>query len=438
VGVGLGLLYAFNFGLIRAAAGGDGKAVFRFYPVFFALAFLLYLVGVWLCWAGGRRVAWAVIASGIAFRLVMVPTDVVLSSDLFRYLWDGRVQLAGINPLRYAPRDDALAFLRDPEIHPQINQPELRTIYPPGAQLLFAGLAWAAPNRIWALRLFLIGCDLATMLVFLRLLARLRIPEGRVAVYAWAPLAVFEVAQAAHIDAAVLPFVLGALLARANGRAALPGVLLGGATLIKLYPAIVLPALWRPGSWRLPMAFLATVGLGYLPYAWGLGGQVAGSLPAYFGRREDFNLGLRYFVTEGIGLHGDLARMAAMAVLVIALGLVLVGIGRRRPETPFGLVQGSGFAVGAYLLLVPTPMHPWYVVWLIPFLALLPGAGWWYLSGAVVLSYVKYGADPEVLPLWSRCLEWLPVYALVLVSLRPLAPRPLAVPAVVPRPNASP
>ncbi len=437
VGLALGILYALNFSALRAVAGSDGKALFRFYPVLFGVAFLLYLVGVWLCWEGGRRVAWAVIASGIVFRLFMVPTDVVLSSDLYRYLWDGRVQTAGINPFRYAPRDDALAVLRDPEIHPQINRPGARTIYPPGAQLLFAGLAWAAPSSIGALRLLLIGCDLATMLLFVRLLARLEIPEGRVAVYAWAPLAVFEVVQAAHIDGAVLPFVLGALLACMAGRAGLAGILLGGASLIKLYPAILVPALWKPRTWRLLLALLATVGLGYLPYAWGIGGKVTGFLPTYFDRHEDFNVGLRYFVTEGLGLEGELARKAAMGVLLVVLALVLVAIGRRRPETPLGLAQGAGLAVGAYLLLVPTTMHPWYVVWLIPFLAVLPGAGWWYLSGAFVLSYLKYAAAAEILPLWARCLEWLPAYGLVLLGLLTYERWPLGARPAILRPKAS-
>ncbi len=438
VGLALAFLYALNFDAIRALAGPDGKAVFRWYPVYFGALFTLYLVGVWLSWEGGRRVALAVIGFGLVLRLLMLPTPVVLSSDLYRYLWDGRVQMAGMNPFRHAPRDEALAFLRDTEIHPHINRPTERTIYPPGAQFLFAMLAWIAPNSIGALRLLLILCDLATMAALAALLRRLGLPEGRVAAYAWAPLAVFEFAQAAHIDGALLPLVLGALLARRAGRPALAGGLLGGATLIKLYPAILLPILWKPRALRLPLAFMTTVVLGYLPYAWDIGAKVTGFLPTYLGRHEDFNIGLRFFLTEGIGFTGDLARSLAMGLLAAALGLLVLAIGRRRPDTPLGLAQAAGIAVGGYLLLVPTSMHPWYVGWLIPFLAVLPGAAWWYLSGGVVLSYLKYAADPEVLPLWARCLEWLPAYGLALFGLWAPCRSSQGATAAILRPNASP
>ena len=417
VGVALAVLYAANFAAIRAVAGPDGHVLFRYYPIFFGFVFAVYLAGVWLSWGGGRRVALAAVASGMVFRLAMLPTGVVLSSDLYRYLWDGRVQTAGINPFRYPPRDEALAFLRDAEIHPHINRPAERTVYPPGSQALFAGLAWLTPDRIWALRLLLIACDLATMLLLLRLLRRLGMPEGRVAVYAWAPLPIFEFAQAGHIDAAVPPLVLGALLARTAGRPALAGSLLGGATLVKLFPAILLPALWQRTSWRLPLAFTATVALGYLPYAWRIGAKVTGFLPTYFGRHEDFNIGLRYFVTEAIGLEGDGARAVAMGLLAFTLALALLAIGRRRPENPMGYARAAGLSVGAYLLLIPTSMQPWYVVWLIPFLPILTGAGWWWLTGAMPLSYVAFASEPTHVPLWARALEWWPAYALVLGGL---------------------
>jgi hypothetical protein len=274
-----------------------------------------------------------------------------------------------------------------------------------------------APDRIWALRLLLITCDLASMLLLLRLLRRLGMPEARVAVYAWAPLPIFEFAQAAHIDGAFLPLVLGAVLARMAGGPGLTGALLGAATLIKLYPAILLPALWQRKAWRLPLVFLGTVALAYLPYAWGIGGKAVGFLPTYFQRSEDFNVGLRALLTEGIGLRGDAARGAAMGVLAAALAVAVLAISRRRSETPLGVARGVGMAVGAYLLLVPSSLHPWYVVWLIPFLPFLTGAGWWWLSGAVALSYLAYASDPAQVPLWARYLEWVPAYVLVLVGL---------------------
>ncbi len=124
----LALLYGANFGAIRVVTGADGLAVFRAYPAFFVLVFLIYLLGVRLTWNAGGRVALVVIILGVAFRLFMLFTPFVLSTDPYRYLWDGRVQRAGINPYRYTPEAPALAALRDREIHPRINRPWAPTI----------------------------------------------------------------------------------------------------------------------------------------------------------------------------------------------------------------------------------------------------------------------------------------------------------------------
>jgi alpha-1,6-mannosyltransferase len=415
----LALCYGGNFTIIRLATGAEGSRLFEVYPAFFALVFLIYLAGVRLAWEGGRRVALAAVLLGMLFRLFMLPTDLVLSTDPYRYLWDGRVQLAGINPYRFSPDAPELAGLRDPRIHPRINRPWAPTIYPPGAEAVFAALGLIAPDRMWALRVLLIACEVATLLALLTLQRRLGLPEGRIVVYAWAPLAIFEFAQAGHLDAAMIPLVLGALLAAGSGRPSVAGGLLGAATLIKLYPAILLPVLRRRGDWRLPLTFLATVTFGYLPYAWGVGEKVLGFLPAYFARSEEFNIGLRSLLTDGIGLRGTPARLVVSGLLAILLAGVLVAIGRWRGETLRHLTAACGMAIGAYLLLVPSTIHPWYVVWLIPFLVVLTGPGWWYLTAGMALSYVAYTGGPVWVPGWARAVEYLPAFAGVLFGFLP-------------------
>src|SRR6267378_3268258 len=77
-------------------------------------------------------------AALVLFRLSLLFSPPYLSDDIYRYIWDGRVQAAGINPYRYIPADSALAQLRDKEIYPQINRKDYaRTIYPPAAEALF-------------------------------------------------------------------------------------------------------------------------------------------------------------------------------------------------------------------------------------------------------------------------------------------------------------
>ncbi|MBL4889402.1 MAG: hypothetical protein JKX97_05210, partial [Candidatus Lindowbacteria bacterium] len=71
----------------------------------------------------------------VALRLLVLFHDPVLSDDGFRNVWDGRMQIEGMNPYAYAPSSENLAALRDVEVWPRINHKEYRTIYPPTSQL---------------------------------------------------------------------------------------------------------------------------------------------------------------------------------------------------------------------------------------------------------------------------------------------------------------
>lgn len=80
-----------------------------------------------------RCTIWIVLGAAIALRALLLTAPPILSTDIYRYVWDGRVQAAGINPYRYIPADPALASLRDSVVYPQINRADYaRTIYPPG------------------------------------------------------------------------------------------------------------------------------------------------------------------------------------------------------------------------------------------------------------------------------------------------------------------
>jgi hypothetical protein len=388
------------------------------HPATVAVLFVPYLAALWLAGRppparGGLAV---VLAFGLLFRVLMLPTPVYLSSDLYRYLWDGRVQLAGVSPYRHPPAAPALAHLRDAEVHPRINRPGARTVYPPASQWLFALAAAIAPGSVLGWRLLILASEGVTVALLLALLGRLGAPATAVVAYAWSPLAVFEGVQAGHVDAAMLPVVLLALLLRQGGAPLGAGVTLGVAVLMKLYPAVLLPAWWRRGDWRFPAAAAVTVGLGYAPHVAALGTGALGFLPEYFGSPEDHNIGLRALLTHPFGLTGELARGVAMMLLFAGMAAALAVIGRRAPRDALGLWRASALAIGAYLLLLPTAMHPWYVIWSVPFLCVHPAPAWLWFSGAVTLSYLAYVVAPAPLPWWAWLAEYGPLYALLGVA----------------------
>ena len=105
------------------------------------------------------RALWLIFGVGIMLRIYVLLFDPLLSTDIFRYIWDGRVQAAGINPYRYFPAHDALAHLRDAVIFPRINRADYAvTIYPPVAEFFFLMVTRIGEN-VNVMRLALLGCE---------------------------------------------------------------------------------------------------------------------------------------------------------------------------------------------------------------------------------------------------------------------------------------
>jgi alpha-1,6-mannosyltransferase len=391
-------------GLLLAGAAGGLAAQFNGdLPAFVILA--LAQGAVWAVAAAiilrspDRRPALALIlGTAVLLRLIALAAPVFLSDDINRYIWDGRVQAAGINPYRYVPTDPELAPLRDRLIFPNINRNNYApTIYPPVAQMLFA-----AANRFGetalAMKLMLAaieGVGIGALLVLLRNAGK---PLEQILLYAWHPLPVWEIAGSGHIDAAAVTFTALALAAFVGRRHGWSAVALAAATLVKLFPAVLAPALWRPaksnmGDWRWPAAFIAVMVVGYLPYV-GVGSRALGFLPGYLAE-ENFGSGSGFWL---LGVVRRVIPMPLAAYLGLAASVMIglaIGALRRAPEPRSRLPWAM--ALGTAALFFASPHYAWYFVWLV---ALLTAAPWWpawWLTLAAFLLYCNHKTG-NVLP----------------------------------------
>jgi hypothetical protein len=200
------------------------------------------------------RLALAIGLAALAARLPLTFATPLLSDDLYRYVWDGRVAHAGVNPFLHAPASDALAHLRDAQIWPLINHPEVPTIYPPAAQALFHLNAWLG-GGLTLLRLLLVACEAAALGATGWLLATSErapwAPRALVlalAAYALNPLVFIETAWSGHVDALAFG-ALAAALATWTARPSPRGALAAAATLglsasAKFLGLLVLPLLF--------------------------------------------------------------------------------------------------------------------------------------------------------------------------------------------------
>jgi hypothetical protein len=378
----------------------------------------------------------AILGIAAAARLVLLGAPPVLSDDLHRYLWDGRVQLAGIDPYAYAPSAPELAPLGGADSL-AINYRHLPTIYPPFAEWIFAAVAAIRPTTT-AFRALAAGAEMASVWLLMALLRR-RGEDGRAAlVVAWAPLAAVESAVGAHVDATAIALLVAALLALERSRPFVAGVLSGLSACVKPGAAVLLPLLASGRRLRIAAGLL----FGFLPLLRHAGGPVMPSLGEYARRwrhNEALYAPLHAATGELVGTRtrawpqplarwatgrestevypdeaaGGIARLAA-AVLFAAVVVAAVAV-RAGPHA-------GGLAVTAAALLLSPVVHPWYVTWLLPFLALVrfgPLLVW------VALAPLGYLASAAA---WPRLVEYgVPALAAVaLVTVRCLRAVPRA------------
>jgi len=353
----------------------------------------------------------------IVFRVVLLPCVPFLSDDIYRYLWDGHVQLAGINPYLYPPDAPELESIRT-AWHARINNPSISTIYPPFAQLVFAA-GGLAGGSLLALKVLWTLADLAACLLLAKIAHRTgRSVPGTLVLFAWSPLLVVETAWSGHFESVgillLVVLVFLALPARRAGSAAntwAMGAVLALATLTKFAPIVALPALIRRYGVRLAAACAVVLVLFHLPYL-EAGSALWAGLATY---AEHWRAYEGAFAVIEAAVPGPSAPRYLSGALVLA---VVAWATFRNLDAERALF----WILGAGLLLSPT-FHPWYALWILPFAALRRSRAWILLSGLAFVTYLGLGPYLETgewpRPLWTVLLLWLPFYALLLWDARP-------------------
>ena len=332
-----------------------------------------------------------ILTFAIAFRLVTLFPSPHLSSDIYRYAWDGVVQHAHISPYRYVPGDPALEFLRGPnrELFDHINRRDYaHTIYPPGAQFLFYLITFINPTMTF-MKTAMILFEGLTLFALLKLLRELGIRREQSLLYAWCPLLIWEIGSSGHLDAAALAFIALALLARYRRQSILTGLFLGLAVMTKMYPIVLFPALFRRGEYRMPAALTIVIAVGYACYS-SVGMGVFGFLGGYV-HEEGMDTGTRYFLLElsqHISAPHSLSAKPYFVFVAVVFTALIAWCWRTccNPTWPkvnsmqtrvFGLPARADFLIPAFslafaLMFLFSPRYPWYIAWLVPFFTIVP------------------------------------------------------------------
>jgi hypothetical protein len=353
----------------------------------------------WATFAGEtldqRRALMVILIAAVAMRIPQLLLEPYLSDDIYRYIWDGRVQGAGINPYRYIPAAPELAGLRDAEIFPKINRADYApTIYPPAAQMFFF-VVTRFGESVTVMKLALLACEAAAIACALMLLARLGLPATRIAAFAWHPLAVWEIAGSGHVDALMTVFLALAVGVSLAGRTLLAGVLATAGALVKPVAVLALPVFWRPWNLLLPAIVVLTGALLYLPYL-SVGSRALGFLPGYVeeeGLAQGYGFHYLLLIERIVGKvpNGGAWYIAVAGIILAALALAA---GFRANRSPVASVAWLTILIAAFMILL-TPHYPWYYLALLPFLPVHPWS-WtlWLLTVGGLQTYHAIPGDP--------------------------------------------
>src|SRR5713101_3683433 len=327
------------------------------------------------------------------FQFLRMPPGV--DDDIHRYVWDGRVQRLGYNPYIVVPSDPALGGLHTPETR-TLNNPEVPSPYPAGAQLFFRAVT-AIHESIFALKVAFVVCDLAIVLVLLDILCCSGQGAHWVLAYAWNPLLATG-AGSGHIDIVGVLLLLVSVAALVRRWRAVAALAFGLAVSVKLLPIVLLPLYWRRVRMRDGALAAIVVGLLYVPFL-NHGRIPIGSLGTYVQR---FRFNDPVFAT--------LERVTApqvVAGLAVLVGF-LTAIWMRRKSAE-GSSDAFAWPMAASLFCAPV-VYPWYLMWVLPFIkstSTVPIMVW---TLSIIPTYyvwhLRTVGRPWLVPGWILLLEY--------------------------------
>lgn len=409
---------------LLASAGivTGGLAALHLLPLHPAISLALVFVGssaayLWMCREILRAdvpdgLVWVMLGLGILIRLSFFAADPIGSDDAYRYMWDGKVQAAGVNPYRYAPDDPALAGLHSSLLPRAVNHPDMKTVYFPFSQWIFLLAYRMAGESLWGLKAMLLVAEASTVAGLLLLLAHLRAPRRMVLLYALCPLPILAFALDAHVDGFGLPLLVFGLLLYLRDRPVIGLLLLGLSISVKPVAVVLLPVLFFSARGTRDRARIALLPLAvaFLPFApYMLGVNPFESLER-FATHWLFN-GAIFEIVHALVRDNQIARLICAAGLGVSLLSLLL--------TRRDVLRTSAFSVLLLLLFSPV-VHPWYVTWLAVLLPVVPlrsGIAYAATVSLAVVTLVGYRMTGawEQYPL-ILTLEYAPVVALFLLE----------------------
>lgn len=410
----------------------DFVQLFSLYSVLFILYFFLL-----------REIknSYEIILTGVFFRLVLLFSIPGLSDDFYRFIWDGRILINGLNPYTILPAEfiqspDFQRVIGDKSIFNNLNSPNYFTVYPPLNQFIFGISAWLSQGSIWWnvlwLRVFIIATEIGTLYLIRKIISNLGKSDNKalegslkntLGLYAFNPLIILELTGNVHFEAEVIFFLLLAYTTsvfsnRLIVTIVVSAILFACAVSMKLLPLIFIPLVIKQLGIRKGLLYASIVGFVtlsfFIPFVDKmLVDRILSSVSLYF-QKFEFNASIYYLVRAiGFKIFGfNIISSAGTSLALFSfLGILIISWRNKN----FTL---SALGIITLYFMLATTVHPWYASTLIAitiFTRFRYPIVWSYL---IFLSYATYQTKLYQENLWFVALEYLVVFGIMIYELK--------------------
>jgi len=352
------------------------------------------------------------LALAILVRIIAVFAFPSLSDDIYRFVWDGRLAIAGHHPFEHLPSyyleaGNEVAGITQ-SLFDQLNSQDYYTIYPTISQTVFALAAWIAPDSIYGFSLVLKGSlaamDIASIYLLYRILQLLDLDETKVKWYALNPLVIVEISGNAHFEGAMIFFMLLAIFLLIKKKM-LSALALSLSVLSKLIPLIFLPLLFAVVDWKNAIKYCVFTGL---------------SIIVIFFSLKPF--GLSGITMDTISHLSEIKGWNIIADAGPILGLIVfvsiwILTWFNRNSSIKDLPRLMLWSLVIYFVFATT-VHPWYLTTLVGLAAICRYRFVLLWSALITLTYVNYSFEPFSESLWIVAMEYLLVLGMLIFEIK--------------------
>jgi hypothetical protein len=361
-----------------------------------------------------KKLILLILLFSILFRAIFFFSSPVLSDDVYRYYWEGKMIANGIDPYQLAPDSEELEKYRDTEWE-SINNKNVPSIYPPFSQMVHT-FSYSIYPDIGTFKLIFLLFDILCIYLIFIILKNFKIDPRYSIIYAWCPLVIIEFAHSGHNDSLAIFLVLLSFWSLQKDMKTISAIALALGVLTKIFPLLFAPLLFRSWGYKNTAIFFGILCLFYLPFINAGSSLFTGT--SIYADEWLFNGSIFPLLVEFIEIFhqvNDPIFAAKIAIIVLFTIGLFYAISKtwEYKDDPKQLIKYSLILIGLYLILTPT-FHPWYIIWLIPFLCIFRYKSWILLSGTLIFSYYIY-IDFDTLGIWQEIwwiilIEYLPFY----------------------------